>query len=37
MFEKWILYTFIRGIVMNVYFDLTVPLKAFSDVLFLKI
>ncbi len=37
MFEKWIFYTFIRGIVMNVYFYLTVPLKAFSDVLLSKI
>jgi hypothetical protein len=25
MFEKWILYTFIRGAVMYVYFEFTVP------------
>jgi hypothetical protein len=30
MFEKWILYTFIRGIVMYVYFEFTIPLKAYN-------
>jgi hypothetical protein len=33
MFEKWILYYFIRGIVMSVYFEFTVPLKAYNEVL----
>jgi hypothetical protein len=32
-FEKWILYIFIRGIVMYVYFVFTVPLRAYSGVL----
>ncbi len=33
MFEKRILYTFIRGIVMYVNFEFTDPLKAYSEVL----
>jgi hypothetical protein len=33
MFEKWILYTFIRCIVMYVYFEFTIPLKSYSEVL----
>ncbi len=31
MFEKGILYTFSRGIVMYVYFEFTVPLKAYIE------
>ncbi len=34
---KWILYIFIRGILMYVYFQLTVPLKAYSEDNILKI
>ncbi len=33
VFEKWIMYTFIRGIVMYVNFEFNVPLKAYSEVL----
>ncbi len=33
MFEKWILYTFIRGTFMYVYIEYTVPLKVYSEVL----
>ncbi len=38
LFEKWILYTFIRdtGTVMYVYFEQTVPLKVYSEVLLFK-
>jgi hypothetical protein len=34
MFGNWILYTFLRGIVMYVliYFEFTVSLKAYSEV-----
>ncbi len=32
-FEKLILYTFIIGTVMYVYFEYTVPLKVYSEVL----
>jgi hypothetical protein len=32
MFETWSLYTFIRGIVMYLYFEYTVPLKVYSEV-----
>jgi hypothetical protein len=37
MFEKGILYTFIKGIVMYVYFEFTVPLMAYSEVLIFKL
>ncbi len=33
MFENWILNTFIRGTVMYVYFEYTVTLKVYSEVL----
>ncbi len=33
MLEKWILHTFIRGIVMYVYFEFTIPLQVYSKVL----
>jgi hypothetical protein len=33
MFEKWILYIFIRGFEIYVYFGLTASLKAYSDVM----
>jgi hypothetical protein len=33
LFEKWILYTLIRGTVMYVYFWYTVPLKVYSEVI----
>ncbi len=33
MFVKWILFTSIRGIVMYVYNEFTVPLKIYSEVL----
>ncbi len=36
MLEKGILYTFIRGFVTYVYFEFTVPLKAYSEVLIFK-
>jgi hypothetical protein len=32
MFRNWILYTFLRGIVMYVYFEFTVSLKAYNEV-----
>ncbi len=37
MCEKWILYTFVRGIVMYVYFEFTVPLQSYSQVFFMLI
>jgi hypothetical protein len=36
MLEKWILYTLIRGIGMYVYFEYTVPLKVYSEILLFK-
>jgi hypothetical protein len=33
MFEKWILNTLIRDIVIYVYFEYTVPLKVYLEVL----
>ncbi len=37
MFEKYILYIFIRYIEMYVYFGFTVSLKAYSEVIIFKI
>ncbi len=36
MFEKWILYTCIRGIVMYIYFEFTFLWKVYSEVLIFK-
>ncbi len=33
MFEKWIIYTVIRGAIIYVYFEYSVPLKVYSKVL----
>ncbi len=37
MFEKWILYTFIRGILIYVHFEFSVPWKAYSEILIFEI